>query len=76
MNKVEELAEVRRSVERKYGAGKPWDVGGSPEPLTDYKDVSFEIRIYFIRSGNVCANVDKAYLNTRNTMDINNNCTG
>ena len=56
VEKVENLADVRRIVEWKYGAGKSKDVGSSPEPLTDYKNVSTVFEFEY-QLGKGCAGV-------------------
>ena len=40
IKKLEDLAKSRSRVEWKYKGGKPRNLGDSPEPLTDYQDVS------------------------------------
>lgn len=39
VEKVEDLANLRKITEWKFGIGEPRQLGDDPEPLTDYQDV-------------------------------------
>ena len=40
IEKLKDLVKFKRIMEWKYGEGKPRNLGDSPEPLTDYLNVS------------------------------------